>query len=100
MARRCHLIAAVAYLGLALWTMSPVLAHMADSYPTLEDLKPGPISDSDQSHMIWVATRTARVLATTPSRLWDFEFCHPFPKAVALGHHNYASAILAALPYA
>src|SRR5688572_14471738 len=97
---RAHFAAAVAYLGLALWTMGPVLPRMADSYPMPADAKVGPISDSDQSHMIWVASRTARVLVTAPWRLWDFEFCHPFPKAVALGHHNYASGLLAAVPYA
>src|SRR5688572_14854407 len=63
---RAHFAAAVAYLGLALWTMGPVLPRMADSYPMPADAKVGPISDSDQSHMIWVASRTARVLVTAP----------------------------------
>jgi hypothetical protein len=73
---------------------------MAESYPMWAKLGPSPITDGDQSHMVWAASRTARTLATDPSRLWRFEICYPFPTAVALGHHGYASALLGAIPYA
>jgi hypothetical protein len=98
--RAWHVGAALAYLGLTLWVMRPVLPAMAETYPVLERIGPSAISDGDQSHMVWAASRTARTLVTNPTRLWRYEICYPFPTAVALGHHGYASALMAAVPYA
>jgi len=100
MSKGWHAAALAAYLGVALWVMRAVLPMPADSYPMPARQTVPQIGDQDQSHMIWTTARTARTLVTAPWRLWDFESCYPFPRAVALGHHLYANALVGVVPYA
>jgi hypothetical protein len=99
MTKAWHLAATAVYLAIALWVIRPVLPALADSYPCWATLQQNPIGDGDQSHMIWAASRNARTVVTAPWRLWDFEICYPFPKAVALGHHLYANGLVGLVPY-
>lgn len=100
MRRGWHLAAGFAYLLGALWAMRPVLPVIADTYPIWGALTKNAVGDGDQSHMVWATSRNARTILTAPRRAWDFEICHPFPRAVALGHHLYANGLVAIVPYA
>src|SRR5262245_5051614 len=80
--------------------MHPVLPVIGQAYPCWSSFEQTPVSDGDQGHMIWATSRNARTFAVAPWRLWDFEVCHPFPNAVALGHHLYAEGLLGMVPYA
>jgi len=98
--RAKHCAAAAAYLAIALWVLGSTLSSFADAFPLWSGMKATGVTDGDQSHMIWAASRNARTFVTAPWRLWDFELCHPFPEAVALGHHLYANGLVGIVPYA
>jgi hypothetical protein len=100
MIRAWHAGAAGLYLVAALWVMHPVLRNPADAYPCWSEMAQSAVGDGDQSYMAWAATRNARTFVTAPARLWDFEVCHPFPRAVALNHHQYANGLESLVPYA
>lgn len=99
MTKAWHAAAAGLYLVVTLWVMRPVLPSLADGYPCWSAMAQNAVGDGDQSYMVWAASRNARTLVTAPARLWDFEVCWPFPKAVALGHYLYANGLVGLVPY-
>lgn len=94
----CHVLAATAYLALALWTFRAVLpdpatllpenTHLSGEYRTLGRL--------DLTMVLWVVTGTAQRLLERPSALRDGGQCHPLPDAFTLGEHMLGEGVLAA----
>jgi hypothetical protein len=100
--RARHVLAAIAYVVVALWGMRAVLPAPSVVLPYPADHEATPnfklLSQADQ---IKEAAGTIRALSLLldPGRLLDAD-CHPLPKSIAFGEHMYGEALLAAVPYA
>jgi hypothetical protein len=99
------LIAAVIYLGLALWAMRAILPMPATTFaypsyfdrPELQGLRS--LIQSDQAYGAWHVTRNAWTLITKPWNLFDDGQCYPLANAVTLGQPLFAEGLLGVFPY-
>ncbi len=102
MKRARHVLAAVAYVAVALWGLRAVLPapSVVLPYPADHDVV-GNFKLVSQADQIKEATGMIRALSLLldPGRLLDAD-CHPLPRAIAFGEHMYGEALLAAVPYA
>jgi len=96
-ARRCALLAAAAYLAVAVWAYRAVLEDPWQLLPS--DVKAGGPT-FDQSVAVAQVTRNANALLTDPTHFLEGFQCHPLPQSFTLGEHMFGTGMLAALPYA
>jgi hypothetical protein len=96
-------VAALVYLGLAIWFLRPVLADPTRllAFPVRVDgREESAIGVLDQAMVVAVAVRNARVLTSRPWDLIGGQLCHPMPDAHTLGEHMFGLGVLAAPGYA
>ena len=93
-------IAALLYLGVALWSMRDLQGQA--STHVLGPPEQGPMSNlyrTDQEMVLGTVIRNARLFTEAPGRLGGPGQCFPFPKAYTLGEHMFGNGALAALPW-
>ncbi len=104
----CTVLAAVAYLIVAVVTFRTVLGAPATSlpYPILleEDATPERshafLDHWDQEMVLGTTIRNAHLLVTRPWDLFGDEGqCYPMPNAYTLGEHMFGLGLLATIPY-
>lgn len=96
----CSVLAAIAYLAIALWNFRAVLPepatrlpenpHLSDAYTRLGRL--------DLTMVLWMVTGNAERLLSRPWALRAEGQCHPLPRAYTLGEHMLGESVLAAVP--
>ena len=88
-------IAAGLYLLLAVWSLRVLLPSPSTMTTLPTFITPNAIGDADISVMIWSTTRNARILATHPFRLQEFETCWPTPQGSGFGAPYFADGLMA-----
>jgi len=98
----CYLLAAIAYLGIAVWHFSAVLPAPATLLPENRHLAEPflQVSRLDANMVLWVVTGNAHRLLHRPWALREEGQCHPLPQAYTLGEHMLGEGVLAAVPLA
>lgn len=99
--RICALVAAIVYLALVLWALSDLaIGPSAYLLGPPGATRRAVLTRADQSMVIGVVTRNARVLSQRPWDLRGVGQCYPLPRAYVLGEHMFGSGLLAAVPLA
>ncbi len=97
-----HALAAIVFLGCALWAMRAVLPAPATTFP--RPLGPPPswrrIIDSDQKLSAAMITWNASRFVTRPWKLYDAGQCYPAAHPSTLGPHMLGDGLLGVIPYA
>lgn len=94
-------LAALLYLGVALWTVRVILPAPASTFPYPATLKGSgwlEIALNDQELTAALTTHHARTLVTRPWRLFDNGQCYPTPNATTLGEPMFGVGVLGVVP--
>jgi hypothetical protein len=102
---RLHFIlAAAAYLAIALWSYRAVLPDPASLLPIatsrLKNASTRELYRSDRRFVVAVVADGARRLLDGDFRLLDQSGCFPLPRAGTLGEHMIGESLLGVVPYA
>ena len=97
-----HALAAVFFLGCALWAMRVILPAPASTFPLPSGLPPAwqRTWQSDQKLTAANITWNAHRFLTRPWNLYDAGQCYPASDATTLGPHQLGEGLLGVLPYA
>lgn len=104
-ARLAFALAAVAYLGIALWSFRAVLPAPATLLP-IADARFGKNQDSrelyrsDRRFVVAVVAEGARRILHGDFSLHDQSSCFPLPRAGTLGEHMIGESLLGVVPWA
>lgn len=98
----CFTLAALSYLGVALWLVAPILTEPSGSLLELEALEEvgSKISRLDQQMVLATIVRNASTLLEAPRDLFGYGQCYPFPGSYRLGEHMFGEGVLAVVPWA
>jgi hypothetical protein len=96
------LLAALAYLGGALWVERCVLSDPSRLVAVPAEFRGKTwrkIYLADETLVAATIAENARALVTRPLHLFDNGHCYPFPKPVTLGEHMFGDGLLGIVPY-
>jgi hypothetical protein len=100
LSRRPVLVAALLYLGVALWALRVIVPGPTRLLPYSRHLT-GPalaIDHTDQRFVVASIMRTALAFTTLPWQLFETGECYPMHNAATLGEHMFGEALLGAVP--
>ncbi|MDG2303175.1 MAG: hypothetical protein P8R42_00750 [Candidatus Binatia bacterium] len=101
LARRSFALAALAYLGVALWVLAAPLADPTRLLPangSIDSAVRG-LGRLDQQMVVSVIVRNAAVLTGEPWNFFGDGQCYPLPRSYTLGEHMFGEGVLAAVPW-
>src|SRR5262245_30578347 len=100
MGKRHWLVAAVVYLGAALFAFRVVLPDPSGRLPYSAHLTSAnlAVDQTDQQFVVASLAQASRAVLDAPSTLWDNRQCHPMWRPVTLGEHMFGEAMLGAVP--
>jgi hypothetical protein len=96
------LLAALAYLGGALWVERCVLSDPSRLVAVPAEFRGKTwrkIYLADETLVAATIAENAQALVTRPLHLFDNGHCYPFPKPVTLGEHMFGDGLLGIVPY-